>query len=156
MPDKPFVCFSTCDRMSISDQVLLMFASFLCRVQSALSGWVPSEKTNVQILHHLLRVIWRDLYRAVHQFQMINPSILQIKEKHSPDTQRKSSMEVMSSTASVRTRTCFSHCSLNNSILSWATLLWGLAARANAALITCNHPITAIKAPLQHTHQPQH
>lgn len=60
-------------------------------------------------------------------------------------------MEVMSSTASVRTRTCFSHCSLNKSILSWATLLLGLAARANAALITCNHRMIAIKAPLQDT-----
>lgn len=46
MPDKPFVCFSTCDRMSISERVLLMLASFLCRVQSALSGRFQSEKTN--------------------------------------------------------------------------------------------------------------
>lgn len=56
-----------------------------------------------------------------------------------PDTLRKSSMEVMSSTASVSTRTCFSHWSLNKSMLSWATLLLGLAARAKAALITCNY-----------------
>lgn len=48
-------------------------------------------------------------------------------------------MEVMSSTASVSTRTCFSHWSLNKSMLSWATLLLGLAARAKAALITCNY-----------------
>lgn len=53
-----------------------------------------------------------------------------------PDTERKSSTEVMSSTASVRMRTCFSHWSLNTSMLSWATLLWGRAARVSAALIT--------------------
>lgn len=46
-------------------------------------------------------------------------------------------MEVMSSTASVRTRTCFSHCSLKRSMFSWASLLCGFAAKANAALITC-------------------
>lgn len=53
-----------------------------------------------------------------------------------PDTDRKSSTEVMSSTASVRMRTCFSHWSLNTSMLSWATLLWGRAASVRAALIT--------------------
>lgn len=65
-------------------------------------------------------------------------------------------MEVMSSTASVRTRTCFSHCSLNKSILSWATLLLGLAARANAALITCNDPVAAIKPRLWYSPLSQH
>lgn len=54
-----------------------------------------------------------------------------------PETAKKSSMEVMSSTASVRTRTCFSHCSLKRSMFSWASLLCGFAAKANAALITC-------------------
>lgn len=53
-----------------------------------------------------------------------------------PETERKSSTEVMSSTASVRTRTCFSHWSLKTSMLSWATLLWGLAANVRAAFIT--------------------
>lgn len=43
----------------------------------------------------------------------------------------------MSSTASVRTRTCFSHWSLKTSMLSCATLLWGLAANVSAAFITC-------------------
>lgn len=56
-----------------------------------------------------------------------------------PETARKSSMEVISSTASVRTRTCFSHCSLKRSMFSWASLLCGFAAKASAALITCKH-----------------
>lgn len=44
----------------------------------------------------------------------------------------------MSSTASVNMRTCFSHWSLKTSMLSWATLLWGRAARVRAALMTCS------------------
>lgn len=59
-----------------------------------------------------------------------------------PETERKSSTDVMSSTASVRTRTCFSHWSLKTSMLSWATLLWGLAASVRAALITCESGLT--------------
>ena len=53
-----------------------------------------------------------------------------------PETDRKSSTEVMSSTASVSTRTCFSHWSLKTSMLSWATLLCGRAANVRAALMT--------------------
>lgn len=53
-----------------------------------------------------------------------------------PETERKSSTEVMSSTASVSTRTCFSHWSLKTSMLSWATLLCGRAASVRAALMT--------------------
>lgn len=54
-----------------------------------------------------------------------------------PETERKSSTDVMSSTASVSTRTCFSHWSLKTSMLSWATLLCGRAASVRAALMTC-------------------
>ena len=45
-------------------------------------------------------------------------------------------MVVISSTASVSTLTCFSQASLNTSIFSRATWLWGLAARVRAAFIT--------------------
>lgn len=61
-----------------------------------------------------------------------------------PDTERKSSTEVMSSTASVRMRTCFSHWSLKTSMLSWATLLWGRAARVRAALITWHRKVNSL------------
>lgn len=170
------LCFNTRDRMSISDVVLRMLQCFYSvGPNQPVYVWLTSEKTNttgaLQLFYLLLRSTFSrsivtqstDQQCTVRFSQIINDEsnsmdhLLTCKnEKHSPDTQRKSSMDVMSSTASVRTRTCFSHCSLNKSILSWATLLLGLAARANAALITCNHPITAIKAPLQHSPQPQH
>ena len=54
-----------------------------------------------------------------------------------PDTARKSSMVVMSSTASVSRRTCFSQISLNTSMFSSATFDLGRAARILAAFITC-------------------
>lgn len=50
----------------------------------------------------------------------------------------------MSSTASVNMRTCFSHWSLKTSMLSWATLLWGRAARVRAALMTCSEGGSAL------------
>lgn len=96
-----------------------------------------------QVISHQSNNLWYLKFGLLHH-----------ENKNLPDTDRKSSIDVISSTASVRTRTCFSHCSLNKSILSWATLLLGLAARARAALITCNQPITAIKAPLHQFHTP--
>ena len=68
-----------------------------------------------------------------------------------PETERKSSTEVMSSTASVSTRTCFSHWSLKTSILSWATLLCGRAASVRAALMT--YLLETIQGHIDHTLQ---
>lgn len=68
-----------------------------------------------------------------------------------PETDRKSSTEVMSSTASVSTRTCFSHWSLKTSMLSWATLLCGRAANVRAALMT--YLLEIIHGHTDYTHQ---
>ncbi|TNN55223.1 hypothetical protein EYF80_034576 [Liparis tanakae] len=121
--------------------------SFSCRAMTHLFTssrmWFSEEESGLytKFLNHHHPLLHHPLHP--HPLHPLHRSPL----LDSPDTHRKSSMEVMSSTASVSTRTCFSHCSLNRSMLSWATLLLGLAARASAALITCNHPITAIKAP---------
>lgn len=53
-----------------------------------------------------------------------------------PEAARKSSMSVISSTASVSTRTCFSQASLKTAMFSCAALLFGRAARVRAALTT--------------------
>ncbi len=66
-----------------------------------------------------------------------NTKLIKPQHKHTvPDTARKSSMVVMSSTASVRTLTWWIQASLKTSMFSLATLLRGLAARVRAAFIT--------------------
>ena len=104
-------------------------------------------KNKFPLIQIFLLITATQISRIVTQFKSYNTSCKSIFKYTTavanltfplPETARKSWIVVMSSTASVNSRTSFSQASLKTSMFSWATLDLGRAESTRAALITCH------------------